>query len=78
MNNLRDKIDQLDDQIMELLNQRFNVVKDVKKFKKENNIAVMDLKREESIINKTRKFENSYHVEDVYKTILKVSKEIQK
>lgn len=78
MENLRRQIDLLDDQIMDLLNQRFDIVKDVKAFKKDNSVAVLDLKREEFIMGKTRQYDNAYALEEVYKKILKVSKELQK
>ena len=49
MNNLdkhRKEIDKIDDNIIELLEQRFNLVVEIGQYKKENNLPVFDAKRE--------------------------------
>ena len=52
MEELRDKIDKMDDLIMSLLIDRYIVVKEIGEYKKENNIPVLDKNREEKIYEK--------------------------
>ena len=49
---MRAQIDSIDRQIVALLNQRFDVVKAVGQWKKENNVPIMNAKREEEVIQK--------------------------
>ena len=49
---MRAQIDTIDRQLVALLNQRFDVVKSVGQWKKENNIPIMNAKREEEVIQK--------------------------
>jgi chorismate mutase len=51
---LRDKIDELDNQIIELLEKRFKVTNKISTYKKENNINVEDKNREQNILKKTK------------------------
>lgn len=80
MNNLdkhRKEIDKIDDNIIELLEQRFNLVVEIGQYKKENNLPVFDAKRESAIKQKfkTKKYQDS--LSNIYDTILKESKTIQ-
>ena len=52
INNLRQKINEIDSKIIELLRERFNVVKDIGKHKKKNGLPIKDPKREQEIIEK--------------------------
>ncbi|HQY87929.1 MAG TPA: prephenate dehydratase [Tepidisphaeraceae bacterium] len=52
---LRVKIDQLDEQIVELLNQRANVVVEVGKFKQQNNTPIYAPDREKIVLEKIAK-----------------------
>lgn len=52
----RDKIDSLDSQLLELLAQRMDVVREIGKYKKDNNVSVLQLRRWERIIE-TREIE---------------------
>ena len=49
---LRDKIDILDDQLLEVLEKRMLIVDTIGKYKKENNITILQNKRWEEIIRK--------------------------
>ena len=51
---LRDKIDELDNQIIELLEKRFKGTNKISTYKKENNINVEDKNREQNILKKTK------------------------
>lgn len=76
----RREIDQLDSELMRLLCKRFELTKKIRRFKKANNLPVMDKKREEHIIREKigssglpRKF-----VKDIYKIIFEESRRIQR
>ena len=49
---LRRAIDQIDDQIMELINQRLSLAKQVGDFKKQGGIQITDSDREKEIMNR--------------------------
>lgn len=67
---LREKIDRIDDQIIFLLEKRLNLTKETTKFKK----VIFDPERENQILLKI----SSKYIKDIYKTIFKNSKEVQK
>ncbi len=75
---LRLEIDIIDDEIMNLLNKRLSVVSKVSKVKKRNNLSVLDSNREMEVLNKLSGFKYSNELIDIYKYIMKVSKEMQK
>lgn len=47
----RNKIDEIDTKIISLFEERMSVVEDVIKYKKENNIPVLDSSRENLMLN---------------------------
>ena len=71
IDDLREKIDQIDDQVIPLLEERLKLAKEIKKFKKKGKI--FDPKRESQILSKIK----SHYIQDIYKTIFKNSKEVQ-
>ena len=81
MENFRNKIDIIDDKLMELLIQRYFIVKDISKFKKDNNLPVYDEKRENYIYYKIEDAflldDHRNFLKDIYKNILLESKKIQ-
>ncbi len=78
----RMQIDSIDRQMIELFKQRMNAVKMVVEHKIENNLEVIDLKREEQIIKNNLDNLNDSVLEDYYLTffngVLASSKEYQK
>jgi chorismate mutase len=50
LESLREQIDSLDSQLLELLSQRMDIVKKIGQYKLENNVAIMQLRRWEDII----------------------------
>lgn len=78
----RNKIDEIDSKIIELYEQRMDVVKDVTKFKIENNMQILDSSRESAMLeknlNKIKNEEYKKYYEDVLKGYLKASKDMQK
>ena len=79
---LRKEIDLIDNQLIDLFIKRFNLSIEVKKVKQENNILVLDSKREQEIIEKVKSINTDNNIknaiEEVYLTILDSSKKLQK
>ncbi len=48
---LREKIDSIDQQMLELLSQRMNIVEEIGKYKSKNEVTILQLRRWEKIIN---------------------------
>jgi len=81
MQNLRDKIDEIDHKMLVLLKERFDIAKSIALFKKENKeIDVFDPNREKEIIKnlKNKKLVDDVIIEDVWREILYLSKCVQK
>ena len=75
----RREIDLVDKEIMELLCKRFEITTKIRRYKKTNNLPVMDKKREEQVITGRigdsglpRKF-----IKDLYKIIFEESRRVQ-
>jgi len=79
---LRQSISNIDNSIFLLLEQRFNIVKKIIKYKKENNIAIENKNIENKLLTniKKLKFENlkDEFIENIYRKIFNESKKIQK
>lgn len=78
---LRDKIDEIDDEIVKLLSDRTACSEAIGKVKKSLSAPVADLKREEEIINRltlNKKESEAELIKDVYKLIFDYSKNLQK
>lgn len=81
MKNLRNEIDKLDSEIVQLLEKRFDVVKKIAKFKIKNNIPVYDPERETQVLEKSlNSLENKEYfdeIEKIFKQIMASSKTYQ-
>lgn len=75
---LRNEIDILDNKIMELLDTRYKISKQIGEVKATQNIQVLDSNREDLILSKTTKFSHSPQIYNIYKTIMKESKSLQR
>lgn len=78
--NLRNKIDNIDNQLIKLLEKRFEIAIEIANYKKYNNIPILQKDRENIILNKvkkTSKDELSRHIINIFKYILSTSKKIQ-
>ena len=77
---LRENIDNIDNQILNLLKKRFEIVKKVKNVKKDNNLPILDSKREEKIFKDIYNNFTEYYVyfKPIYEIIMKESKIYQK
>lgn len=77
---LRDRIDKIDRNIFELLEERFEIVKKVGEYKKENNLPVRNKQREQEIVTeriKTSKLDANF-VRDFFKIVFNKSYKIEK
>jgi monofunctional chorismate mutase len=74
----RKEINKIDKDIVHLLEKRFNVVMEIGKYKKENNLPIYDEEREKLVINNCLSYlENKNYsdsIEEIYKQIMDSSK----
>lgn len=81
LDSIRQEIDQIDDQIVKLLEERMQLVEEVVAYKKASGKPILDSKREEVIFEKVRsRVEDKRYQETVVATfsdILKRSREYQ-
>lgn len=79
LNKYREQIDKIDNDLIDLLEQRFEVTRQVGEYKKENNIEVLNNDRERAIVSKIEalNLECESQVKEIYFAILKTSKEQQ-
>lgn len=77
LNNLRNEIDNIDNQLMELLNKRFKITQKIGSEKIKNNQPIENLERENDIISKTYDYEEQTVLEKCFKQIISISKEQQ-
>jgi chorismate mutase len=66
LESLREKIDSIDQQLLELLWQRMELVKRIGEYKKDNNVAIMQLRRWEEMINSRVDFGKSLGLDQEY------------
>ena len=81
LNQLRNKIDEIDKIIIEAFLERMKIVIDISNYKKRNKLPIYDSLRESELLSKRKGMVNdiSFHkdIEDLFKLILKISKEHQ-
>ena len=72
----RETIDFIDNNILVLLKERFEIVKKIKEIKIKNKIEILDKERENNIYNNIYNNFNEYYIyfKPVYEIILKESK----
>lgn len=76
--NLRKNIDDIDKKIMSLLNLRFESSVQIGLEKGKSSISVLDSKRETQIMKKSDEYTYQKAIKEVYKTIMKESKFLQR
>lgn len=75
----RNKIDEIDNKIVELFKERMKIIKDVALFKKANNLPIFDPQREIQMLNKRLEaFDDNDPIKKYYKTILKSFLQVSK
>ena len=79
---IRNKIDEIDSKLVELLEERLNIVEEVAMFKKQTGKKIFDEVREKEVINKNIKKVKNKELEDYIKIIIQdimnTSKKYQK
>lgn len=75
---LRNRINEIDDELMSLLSKRFEVSIQIGKAKYNSKKEVLDSKREQFVLNKTQNHSHSPQLDLVYRTIMNESKNIQR
>ncbi len=75
---LRKEIDAIDNNLIELLNKRYNLVKEIGFVKAASNDELKDNNRELQIIAKSNNYENSILINETYEHIFEQSRKIQK
>ena len=79
---IREKIDRLDNRLVELLEERLHIVQEVAQFKKQTGKKIFDEEREKEVIRKNLKRvknkELEHYIELILKDIMDSSKEYQK
>lgn len=76
----RKEIDEIDNQIIHLFNERFLVTDKVGIYKKKNNLDILNSKRENEIFTKIKKLSKEDNINDIiviYELIMKLSKDRQ-
>jgi len=79
----RKKIDEIDNKILELLSERIEVVKRVKKYKQKKNLPITDRNREKIIFEKLGEKAQEFDLDtnsfkEIFEAIISHSKKIQK
>lgn len=67
---LRKELDAIDDKILELLKQRFDLIIQIAEYKKINNIPMMQPMRVEFVLEKAKKLAREYGLSETYVTEL--------
>jgi len=81
--NFRKQINKIDNQILYLLNKRTKISRAIGRYKKQNNLKIQDKIREKQLIKnikqKAEKYNlNKKYINQLFKLILKNSRDIQK
>jgi monofunctional chorismate mutase len=81
LNELRDKINQIDQQMLILFKNRMEISKLIGEYKKSNNLPILDTAREKEILNNKKLELNDEilwkHYEKFIKNLMDISKEYQ-
>jgi len=77
INKLRNMIDLIDKEIMDLLNNRYDLSLEIGELKSANSSKILDTERELIILDKASKYSHFTQIKAVYNTIMNESKSIQ-
>ena len=82
LNETRENINKIDEQMTKLFTKRMNLCKEVAEYKKANSMPILDSNREEAVINNNLKFVDNDDLKPYYinyiKSLLNISKEYQR
>lgn len=81
LNKLREQINIIDKEMLDLFEKRMNLSKSIAKYKKENNLPIFNKERENEVINNNKELlenkEYSIYYEKFIKSLMDISKEYQ-
>lgn len=79
LSNERKKIDIIDKKMAKLFVKRLDIVKNIGKYKKENNLEILDKARESEVVNKNLSYVKKYETEylEFIKTVMDIAKSIE-
>ena len=81
LENLRERIDTIDKELIALFEERMNVVNDIAKYKIKNNLPILNQNREDIVISKVKAIvKNKDYADsaaDLIKDIMEISKKFQ-
>jgi chorismate mutase len=81
LENLRERIDTIDKELIALFEERMNVVNDIAKYKIKNNLPILNQNREDIVISKAKAIvKNKDYTDsaiDFIKDIMEISKKFQ-
>lgn len=79
--NIRKEIDSVDQELVKLFEKRMNLVLEIKKYKSENSLPILDKKREELVVEKAKKILKcpyyKQYIEEFFIKIMEISKKLQ-
>lgn len=80
LDNLRKEIDEIDELIIQLLDDRIEIVHEIGDYKRANNIDVLDSSREALIFDKINNMdlENKETIIKIYEQLMNVTKDVQR
>ena len=81
LQDIREQLDQIDDQMIDLFSKRMRLVSEVAAYKKEKGLPILDKGREDAILKRlSQKAGNelSEYAKRMYETLFAVSREYQK
>ena len=81
LNKYRNEIDEIDKQITELFERRMDISKKIAKYKREEEIGILNAKREEEVIQRNLSYlknkEYRFVLEGFFRNLMNLSKLIQ-
>ena len=82
INQLREKLDEIDIEILELLRERIDIVKRIGLIKKRLNLPIIDENREEEVYENAAKFAlkhdlDNIQIKSIFREIVSLSKKVQ-
>lgn len=81
LNIIREEINKIDKELVLLLEKRFDIVMKVRYYKKQNNLPILDENREKTVIknciNNLNNKDYSSQIEEIYKHIMSLSRQLQ-
>lgn len=81
LENLRERIDTIDKELIALFEERMNVVNDIAEYKIKNNLPILNQNREDIVISKVKAIvKNKDYTDsaaDLIKDIMEISKKFQ-